>query len=359
MVSKLAIPLIAWYKHQARKLPWRENPGAYAVWVSEIMAQQTRLETVIPYYQSWMERFPNVFALAQARLQDVLSIWEGLGYYQRARNMHRAAMMIVETYGGKIPQDIDELRKLPGIGRYTAGAIASIAFGLDEPVLDGNVRRVLTRAFDIAEPVESLQVESRLWVLARENLPSGEAGVYNQALMDLGALICTPHNPDCAGCPLAKLCLAKYRGVQEQRPVRLPKSKIPHHRVTAAVIYRDQKVLIAQRPLKGLLGGLWEFPGGKIWPEEAPEACLRREIREELGVDVAVGALIGTYKHAYTHFRVTLQAYCCHLAGGMQPRPIQVKDLRWVDIERLAEYPMGKIDRSIASQLSEEYLCTS
>jgi A/G-specific adenine glycosylase len=359
MFSKLAVPLIAWFRDRARKLPWRENPDAYAVWVSEIMAQQTRLDTVIPYYQAWMERFPNVFELAQASLQDVLTAWEGLGYYHRARNMQRAANMIVENYGGKIPQDINELRKLPGIGRYTAGAIASIAFGLDEPVLDGNIRRVFSRIFDISEPVESARVQNRLWELAYENLPSGQASAYNQALMELGALICTPRNPDCGSCPLAAICLAKQMGVQEQRPVRLPKPKIPHHLVTAAVIYRDHRVLISQRPLEGLLGGLWEFPGGKIWPEEAPETCLRREIREELGVEVAVGALIGTYKHAYTHFRVTLHAYYCQLPGEMQPQSIQVKDIRWVEVNRLADYPMGKIDRSIASQLTEEILCTS
>jgi A/G-specific adenine glycosylase len=324
------------------------------VWVSEVMLQQTRVETVIPYFQRWMERFPDVFSLAQASLQDVLLSWEGLGYYSRARNLHRAAQVVVDLYGGALPQEPVALQKLPGIGAYTAAAIASIAFGRDEPALDGNIRRVLARVFNVDEPARSPSGERRLWELADQNLPRGRAGEFNQALMDLGALVCTPRNPACAGCPLECICQARLLGIQEQRPVGTARVEGPHHTVTAAVIRRAGEVLIARRPMGGLLGGMWEFPGGKLLPGEDLVSCLQREICEELGVEIEVGAELGVYQHAYTHFRVTLHAFACALRKGSEPRPIQVDDLCWAAPALLGNYPMGKIDRQIAARVVEE-----
>ena len=350
--SPLAEKLLPWYRQHARRLPWRDHPDPYAVWVSEVMLQQTRVETVVPYYQRWMERFPTIRALARVSLQDVLSIWEGLGYYSRARNLHAAARQVVAEYDGRLPRDPRALQKLPGIGRYTAGAIASIAFGMDEPALDANVRRVLARLFNVEQPERSSAGEGRLWQLAQENLPPGQAGDFNQALMDLGSAICTPHNPDCPVCPLAELCQARALGLQEARPVRLPKPEKPHYLVTAAVIQKGDYVLIAQRPPEGLLGGLWEFPGGKTEPGETLEESLRREICEELAVDVEVGNPFGVFHHGYTHFRVTLHAFLCRLKNGAQAQPIQVHDLRWVSSTDLSNYPMGKIDRQIADRLT-------
>jgi A/G-specific adenine glycosylase len=346
--SELTKNLLAWYADNSRNLPWRNNPDPYAVWVSEIMLQQTRVETVIPYYESWMTHFPTLSSLAEASQQQVLTIWEGLGYYSRARNLHRAAQIVVNEMGAEIPQDVKSLQKLPGIGSYTAGAIASIAFGLDEPALDGNIRRVLSRVFDVREPARSPEGEHKLWKLATENLPIGKASDYNQALMDLGSLVCTPKSPDCPECPLIDLCQAHALGVQEERPVSKPKPKIPHHTVTAAVIQQQGKVLITQRPPDGLLGGLWEFPGGKLEGGESLQDCLKREICEELGIQINVGAHLGEYQHAYTHFRVTLHAFDCELKNGKKPEPIQVHDLRWVYPMQLGDYPMGKIDRQIS-----------
>ncbi|MEJ2599170.1 MAG: A/G-specific adenine glycosylase [Anaerolineales bacterium] len=346
--------LLSWYELNKRDLPWRRNTTPYTVWVSEIMLQQTRVETVIPYFQGWMERFPSVKALAQANLQEVLSAWEGLGYYSRARNIHKAAQIIVEQYGGHLPDDPQALRSLPGIGRYTAGAIASIAFGADTPALDGNIRRVLARLFNVSEPARSPAGEKRLWELAAEHLPAGRAGDFNQALMDLGATLCTPRAPDCERCPLSEDCAAHELGLQAQRPVLARKPAIPHHTVTAAVIQRDGHVLIAQRPTGGLLGGLWEFPGGKLQPGEDLAACLQREIREELGAEILVGTPFGEYRHAYTHFKVTLHAFLCRLCDGEPPKAVQVQDLRWVTPKELADYPMGKIDRRIAQRLKEK-----
>ncbi len=287
----------------------------------------------------------------------MLAAWEGLGYYSRARNLQRAAQFVMQKYRGELPGEVSALRRLPGVGRYTAGAIASIAFGLDEPALDGNIRRVLARLFNVSEPARSPGGEKRLWELATANLPAGRAGDYNQALMDLGAAICTPRNPDCAACPLLEMCQAAALGIQEQRPVMAAKSPIPHYTVTAGVIERQGQVLITQRPPQGLLGGLWEFPGGKINPGEDLTDCLKREICEELGVDIHVGKQFGAYRHAYTHFRVTLFAFCCQLSEGRLPEPLQVHDLRWVEPIELSNYPMGKIDRQIATRILEQGRC--
>jgi A/G-specific adenine glycosylase len=349
--SEFTADLLAWYAQHARVLPWRGNCNPYAIWVSEIMLQQTRVETVIPYFEHWMERFPSLTSLAQASQKDVLMAWEGLGYYGRARNLHRAAQIVVREMNGELPRDPQALSRLPGVGRYTAGAIASLAFGVDAPALDGNIRRVLARVFNLTEPARSPSGERRLWELAAGHLPPGRAGDYNQALMDLGATICTPRAPNCPGCPVSRYCQARALGVQEERPVALPKPAIPHYIVTAAVIHRDDQVLIAQRPQDGLLGGLWEFPGGKLQPGEDLAACLQREICEELGAGIDIQGRLGVYRHAYTHFRVTLHAFHCALAHGGQPQPLQVHDLRWVSPGELANYPMGKIDRQISGDL--------
>jgi len=349
--TALAGRLLAWYERNARQLPWRGHPDPYAVWVSEIMLQQTRVETAIPYFLRWMERFPTIPDLAAASQQEALAAWEGLGYYSRVRNLHRAAQILVAGHAGELPGDPQTLRHLPGIGRYTAAAIASIAFGSDVPALDGNIRRVLARIFDVDLPARSPQGERRLWELAAEHLPPGRAGDYNQALMDLGATVCTPRQPDCPHCPVNDLCAAYPLGVQEQRPVLKARPSQPHYTVTAAVIQRDGQVLIARRPADGLLGGLWEFPGGKLQPGEDLAACLRREIKEELDAEVAVHGQIGVYNHAYTHFRVTLHAFRCSLERG-EPRNLEHAALAWAPPDALEAYPMGKIDRAIATRLA-------
>jgi A/G-specific adenine glycosylase len=352
----IAQPLLNWYDRHARSLPWRDNPTPYRVWVSEIMLQQTRVETVVPYFERWMQRFPNLAALAAATEQDVLQAWEGLGYYSRARNLHRAAMQVMKHHNGNIPADREALEKLPGIGRYTAGAISSIAFGKDEPALDANIRRVLARVFNIDIAARSPAGERLLWDLAERTLPPGRAGDYNQALMDLGSSICTPRAPACLICPLSEMCEARALGVQEARPVLEAKQAVPHFTVTAAVIQRDAQILIARRPSEGLLGGLWEFPGGKLEGEETLPQGLQREIREELGVDILVGESFGVYRHGYTHFKVTLHAFCCSLTTG-EPLALHASEIRWVEPSILQNFPMGKIDRQIAKRILENGGC--
>lgn len=342
--------ILAWYALNARALPWRGHPDPYAIWVSEIMLQQTRVETVLPYFRRWLEQFPTITALAASHQHDVLNAWEGLGYYSRARNLHRAARIIVEQHDGHLPQEAGALTELPGIGRYTAAAISSIAFGRDEPALDGNIRRVFSRVFNLTIPARSSAGEKQLWELAHQHLPRGQAGDFNQAIMDLGATICTPKSPDCLNCPVTQICLAKTLGIQEERPIVKPKTKIPHHTVTAAVILQGKKVMIVQRPPEGLLGGMWEYPGGKREPGEDLSVCLQRELLEELDVEIQVGEPFGIYQHAFTHFRVTLHAFLCTL-NGTRPKLKEHTDLRWVKPVELSDFPMGKIDRQISNQL--------
>ena len=347
--------LLPWFDQNKRDLPWRRNRNPYATWISEIMLQQTRVDTVKPYFERWMERFPNVSALADADEQDVLRLWEGLGYYSRARSLHKAARLIVSEYEGQLPRDPAILRKLPGIGDYTAGAIASIAYGEPAAALDGNIRRILARYYDIGEPVRAPKTEKKLWQLAEDSLDRDRPGDHNEALMDLGSAVCLPADPKCLICPLAGECLALQNGTVSERPVLIKADPIPHYTVTAAVLPdpEGKKFLLTRRPLKGMLGGLWEYPGGKQEAGESLEDCIRREIREELDVEIEVGEPFGIYHHAYTHFKVTLHAFICTITAGT-PRPMAAIGMDWFAREDLAGLPMGKIDRMISERLSSE-----
>lgn len=347
-VDEIPGRLLIWYAVNARSLPWRDSRDPYRVWISEIMLQQTQVDTVIPYYQRWLERFPTVRALAKSSLKNVLVLWEGLGYYSRARNAHKTARKVVADYDGQLPDNAQTLRKLPGIGRYTASAIASIAFNADAAVLDGNVKRVLARVFNLTDDIRSAAGEKKLWALAESLVPPGRAGNYNQAIMDLGATICRSQNPMCLLCPLLGLCESQKLGVENERPIVKKKALTPHYDVTAAIIQKNGRVLIAQRPADKLLGGLWEFPGGKRERGESLDSCLRREIREELGIKIAVlGPQRMTLKHAYTHFKITLHVFDAQWVSG-KARAIEVADFKWVRPKALANYPMGKTDRAIA-----------
>jgi len=343
-MKRLSTKLLAWYHIQKRILPWRDHPDPYAVWVSEIMLQQTRVDTVIPYFEKWMKLFPTIKALASASEQDVLHAWEGLGYYSRARNLHKAAKIVAERFNGELPRDLEDLHSLPGVGRYTVGAIASMAFGMDAPTLDGNLRRVFSRLFDVTEIATSLSGEKILWKLAAQNLPKGQAGDYNQALMDLGATICLPKNPRCLLCPLVSLCEARKNGTQEARPVLKPKKAVPSYIHAAAVIVEHRRVLLSLRPTDGLLGGMWEFPNVRV--EGEPAKVLVKALKMATQIQVKKKEALQVVEHAYSHFKVTVHPFLCDKI--YIPK---YKNLKWVRLAELEEYPMGKVDRQIARQI--------
>ena len=343
--------LLAWYERHRRDLPWRRTRDPYAIWVAEIMLQQTRVETVLDYYEHFLARFPTVEILAAAPLDEVLKAWEGLGYYARARNLHAAARQVAHQMEGHLPHGPEALMGLPGIGHYTAAAIASIAFGQEAIALDGNLRRVLCRIFAVDDDPGRPNTQRQLESLALEMVPPGRAGDFNQALMDLGATVCTPGNPRCLLCPLIHHCQAQVQGIQNALPIRATRSHRPHRDVTAGVIWDGNgHLLITQRPLDGLLGGLWEFPGGKRLPGEGLSACLHREIGEELAIEIEVGELLITVEHAFTHFQMTLYAFDCQWLSG-KPQCLGCSDLRWVTLGELDTFAFPVADRKIIAFL--------
>ena len=344
--------LLTWYAEQGRDLPWRRIRDPYAIWVSEIMLQQTRVDTVLPYYKRFMARFPNAAALAEAPLEEVLIVWEGLGYYARARNLHRAARIVIERFDGHLPRSEQELKGLPGIGRYTADALQAIAFDQDTLALESNLRRVLTRLFDLHLNPRRPKGERELRRLGMSVLPIGRASEFNQALMDLGALICTPRSPTCHACPLAADCLALRNGTQEELPVREPGQPLPLRQTVAAVLQENGSLLITRRPESGLLGGLWGFPAGFKEDGESNQLALRRVVKKQLGLEIEVELPLPPLAHSYTHFREALQPFTCRLrsdSGQLRER----SDVRWVKTQDLNIVPMGKLDRMLALELEQ------
>ena len=344
MSHPLSTRLVEWYAEHQRGLPWRKTRDPYRIWVAEIMLQQTQVETVIPYYERWLKRFPTLARLAAAPLTEVLTNWEGLGYYARARNLHRAAQLIVQSWGGRMPQTLEDLQALPGIGAYTAAAIASMAFGLDAAAVDGNLKRVLARLFDVREDVKSGKGEKALRRLAESLVPPGRAGEYNQALMDLGATICTPRAPQCEICPVQSSCEAYRLGVQLERPVVRHRAPMPHRQAVAGVIWKSGRILLVQRPSEKLLGGLWAFPQARRRARESYEAGLARAVREDLGLEIAVLSEIHRQTQTFSHFQLNLRAFACRWQHGKASGA----NCRWVRLSALENYPMGKADRQIA-----------
>ena len=349
--SSITKALLDWYNRNRRLLPWREHPDPYRVWIAEIMLQQTQVDTVIPYYRRFLKRFPDVDKLAAAPLDDVLKAWENLGYYARARHLQQAARLLVETFNGTFPDTWEAIIALPGIGPYTAGAILSIAFGKPVPAVDGNVRRVLSRLYAVLEPVDRPETQKTIHGLAAALIPETAPGSFNQALMDLGALICTPKSPACKDCPLHRRCLACQEGLQARLPMTDKKPSPPHERVAAAVIFNRQGLaLMVRRPPRGLLGSLWKFPGGIVEKKETLTEGLARTVQEELGIRIRVGTPLASVKHAYTHFRITLTAFRCFRRSG-PPRALACQEWRWASPDDLEKLALSKADRAVASAL--------
>jgi A/G-specific adenine glycosylase len=337
LARTIRAPLLRWYDTNRRDLPWRRTSDPYAIWISEAMLQQTRVETVIPYWERFLEVFPDVASLARADLDEIYNVWTGLGYYSRARNLKHAAETIVAEHAGQLPDTAETLRELKGIGRYTAGAVASIAFDREEPLVDGNVIRVFSRVLGIREESTSKPVIEELWSIAAVFVRGERPGDVNQALMELGATVCTPKNPACETCPISGVCDAYARGDALELPIKKKKPKPTIIRAVAASIERNGKILAVRRPEKGLMAGLWSLPGGDIARGEEAKDRLAEILLEVVGLEIHDAQPVGHVEHLFTHRKLQLEVFRCRAAPRARVRRSGFEAHRWVRPEALLD----------------------
>jgi len=347
----IALAIEEWFDRYGTDFPWRHTRDPYQVWIAAVMLQQTQISAVTPYFDRFVRAFPSVKTLADAPLEQVLKQWEGLGYYSRARNLHRAAQIVVNDYHGILPSSFDQLFALPGVGNYTAATIASVAFREPVPVLDSVTTRLNLRLDRSPLTVGSPRTYRSLFRRVTLRIKHASVpGSFNLGAMELGSRICQAKSPRCPSCPLQEYCKAYASGRPERIPRKRPKPAIPHYHIAAGLIWRNGRLLITRRPTNKMLGGLWEFPGGKQENGETLQECLAREIREELGVTIVVGEPFRSVKHAYSHFRITLHTFHCRLPGG-EPRNIGVDQWAWASPDELHQYPFPRADRKIIEEL--------
>jgi A/G-specific adenine glycosylase len=343
---------MAWYHRNKRELPWRKTRDPYRILVSEIMLQQTQVATVIPYYLRFIRTFPTAASLARSPLQKVLKLWEGLGYYSRARNLHRAAQAIHEQWNDRVPATVEGLSSLPGIGRYTAGAVASIAFDVKAPVMDGNVRRVLCRIFAVRKNPTQSATRDRLWKLAEEILPEQKVGDFNQALMELGATICVPRTPSCSLCPVRKTCHAHRLGIQDRLPVRIEGRRVPNSRMAVALIQSGRGLLIGPRPERGLLAGLWSFPE-MDGSNTTTHGRIEREIEIRFGLKPNLLRKLEPVVHTFSHKQITYHPFLFECASLPNRLP---GSWRWIPATEITRYPLPNATRKILYQITSDRL---
>ncbi|WP_155313060.1 A/G-specific adenine glycosylase [Desulfosarcina ovata] len=342
--------LLDWYAAHQRRLPWRETSDPWAIWISEVMLQQTQVATAIPYYHRFMHRFPTPRHLAGANVQEVLKLWEGLGYYSRARHLHRAAGVVVSRYHGQVPDDPAIFRTLPGVGDYIAAAVLSIAFGRVIAVVDGNVKRVLARLFELEHPVNRSGSHKFFQPLADRLITPHQPADFNQAMMELGALVCRPKNPDCGHCPLFGLCRANRNRTTADYPRRDAARKRPHRHLAIGVIVKEDKLLVVQRPMDGFLGGLWEFPAIPAMPGENADRAIETELADEIGLRIGMDRLLTRIRHAYTHFTLSADVYLCRYLSG-RIRLKRAQSHRWVTFRSLQRLPLHKANHKFLEDL--------
>ena len=355
-VDDLRESLVTWFQGAARTLPWRSDPRPWRVWVSEIMLQQTRVDTVIPYFDRFMERFPTVQELAESPLDDVLALWSGLGYYSRARHLPRGALDVMASHDGVIPDTVEGLRSLTGIGQYTAGAIASIAFGRPAPILDGNVIRVLSRILDLEGDVGEAATQRTLWKWAETLVDPANPSHFNQGMMELGALICSPRDPACDGCPWSARCRARAHGTIAERPVKTRKTRVRHVKmVTAVVRDTDGALLLARRPESGLFGGMWETPAGERKGRSPSPAAL---VKEQMGLAVEVLGGPSQVKHVLSHRTLDISVFACRIDDASPAvSPTGYTDARWLQPAELEAVGIGTLTRKVLA--AAEAACPS
>lgn len=352
--STLPEALLQWFAENGRLLPWRRTYLPYHIWISEIMLQQTQMDRVVVYFNRWLDRFPDIASLAEAEEQEVLRLWEGLGYYSRAKNLLKTAGLLCRRHGGALPEDHAALLQLPGIGRYTAGAIMSLAFNRNHPLVDANVERLFARLFNLAAPTKEKHTHAFIWHKAAELIPHGKARFFNQALMELGALVCLPRSPRCDACPICDHCAAFTQGVVNERPVTGMRREIIPITMTSGVLRHQGKLFIQKRLADDVWPNLWEFPGGLVEEGETPEQALAREYLEETGFVIHGLEKIVTLRHSFTRYRVTLHCYHCRLQGnGTEPVLHAAQEYRWVKVDELEEFAFPAPQRRLINRLAE------
>lgn len=350
--KRLVRSLLDWYSVNHRALPWRSVKDPWPVWVSEIMLQQTQVATVLPYFSRFMNQFPTLASFAAAGEESVLKVWEGLGYYSRARNLQTAARQVMSLHGGIIPTRYDDLIQLKGVGPYTAAAISSICGGEPKPAVDGNVLRVVARWMELPDDIAKPQTRQQITTFLEPLIPADHPGDFNQAMMELGALICRPANPDCTSCPVHPDCLAGKNGTAIRFPVKTRKTGKPHHDISVGLLIRGHHILVARRREGQMLAGLWEFPGGKAEKGETSEEALIRELKEEVDLTVVPDRLLVTVPHEFTHKKITIHAYICSHWQGME-KALSGSEIRWVDIGDLETLPFPVANQKIIRALKD------
>ena len=347
--------LLQWFAKNGRDLPWRHTYLPYHIWISEIMLQQTQMDRVVVYFNRWLDRFPDIASLAEAQEQEVLLLWEGLGYYSRAKNILRTADLLTRRHGGALPEDHAALLKLPGIGRYTAGAIMSLAFNQSHPIVDANVERVFARLFNLAAPVKEKRTQAFIWHKAAELIPNGKARFFNQALMELGALICLPRSPRCNGCPVRDHCEAFTQTMVNERPVAGKTQETIPITMASGVLLHHEKIYIQKRLADDVWPNLWEFPGGRIKEGETPEQALVREYLEETGFKIHGLEKICTIRHSFTKYRVTLHCYHCHLRDNTtEPILNAAQEYKWASPDELENFAFPAPHRRLIQRLARK-----
>jgi A/G-specific adenine glycosylase len=342
MSKKFHTQLLRWYQKSKRDLPWRKNLNPYAIWISEIMLQQTQVKTVIPYFLRWLEKFPTVQDLAKSQIQAVLKQWEGLGYYRRAHHIHACAQKIVREHAGEFPTSVENLMELPGIGRYTAGAIASIAFGKRVPILDGNVERILCRIFGIGSDVSQSATKKQLWALAENVLPAKNVGDFNQAMMELGATVCVPIAPNCDACPVSVHCEALQKNLIESVPYNSQKIKITKRKRVALLITHGKKILLQKREHQKLLGGLWELPGFEMRAKTVSQQEISSFLKGQFNLEPVQVLKKSSSRYTITRYSIDLQAYQCEVAAI-----VSTHGAHWVSLAAANKLPMPGHQRKI------------
>ena len=341
--------LLTWFKKNKRNLPWRNTKNSYKIWISEIMLQQTQVKQAIPYYKRFLKKFPTIRDVAAAHLDDILKVWEGLGYYRRARYIHESSKIIVDKFNGKIPKDYATLKTLPGFGPYTCGAVLSIAFELPYPAVDGNVIRVISRLFRIESDINVTETKNKITSIVKELIPTNSVSQFTQGLMEMGAIICKPIRPNCNICCWKTICHA-YNELPnpETLPKKRKKIRGKHFHIAAGIVQKRNNVLLSKRPEKLILGNLWEFPGGKTEKKETLRGTCKRELYNKTGIDVKIGKKLMTIKHKYSHYDVTIHFFKCSYLKGVLKKP----NVKWVHIDDLRNYAFSKVHKQVMLKIT-------